>query len=112
MIRNSDHRINITNEKWWIKKLLTIKKIENSAGKMTQQLSALTLNFRGPEFNSQQLHGGSQNICNGIWCPLLDVSEEIIRNYQIKKDDGENFITCFSLLNCSSLLPEEADGHV
>jgi hypothetical protein len=30
---------------------------------------------RGPEFNSQQPHGGSQSICNGIQCPLL-VSED------------------------------------
>jgi hypothetical protein len=26
---------------------------------------------RGPEFNSQQPHGGLTTICNGIWCPLL-----------------------------------------
>jgi hypothetical protein len=47
-------------------------KSELGAGKMAQQLRALTALPRGPEFNSQQPHGGTQPSIMGsdalFWC--------------------------------------------
>jgi hypothetical protein len=51
--------------------VLSLKE-KRRAGKMAQQLRALTALSRGPEFNSQQPHGGSQPSVMGsdalFWC--------------------------------------------
>jgi hypothetical protein len=44
---------------------ITILKVNSRAGEMAQLVKSIDCSFRGPEFNSQQLHGGSQPSVTG-----------------------------------------------
>jgi hypothetical protein len=56
--------------------MVLFKEWENWAGEMAQRLRALTALLKGPEFNSQQPHGGSQSTVIGSDALFWGVSED------------------------------------